>query len=376
MHATQNHAALPQPALRRSEAHVEVQQAPRISVIVRSYNRLGVLPELLEELLAQDHDDFEIVVVEQSVVRPPDDVARVDALARDPRVRIIRYRPLGGPGARNAGVRESRGELLVFIDDDDLPSGRDWLRKHEANFEDPRCLGVTGMFVGEDHEPQPYANMKRANASVLSFNVVKWQRAFPRADQRKQVESLMGGNAAIPRRTLERFGLWDECTPCEDEPSLAFRINAGKRDDEFLLFDPVPRMRRRKDVPGGMDKRLLSGVGYAKKAFTFFHNIVGHYFPRRFVLLYPAIFVYCAILATDWIVNDSRKHQTYTHRAIGMVWLYVAMPPLWIGWLAGWWYFRLRTGPLKRYRPLGPRSSVPAIGSGEHTLPRSEPLVA
>ena len=36
--------------------------APRISVVVRSYNRLGVLAELLEILLAQDHDSFEIVV--------------------------------------------------------------------------------------------------------------------------------------------------------------------------------------------------------------------------------------------------------------------------------------------------------------------------
>jgi hypothetical protein len=43
----------------------------------------------------------------------------------------------------------------------------------------------------------------------------------------------MGGNAAIPRKTLERFGLWDECTPIEDEPSLAYRINAGKRADEY-----------------------------------------------------------------------------------------------------------------------------------------------
>src|SRR3954468_24177563 len=96
------------------------QMPPRVSVIVRSFNRLGALAELLTALLAQDHDSFEIVVVEQSTERMSADLARIDALARDPRVRILRSRPLGGPGARNAGVRAARGDLLVFIDDDDL----------------------------------------------------------------------------------------------------------------------------------------------------------------------------------------------------------------------------------------------------------------
>ena len=45
---------------------------PRISVIVRSYNRLAALAELLTALLAQDHDSFEVVVVEQSTARPPE----------------------------------------------------------------------------------------------------------------------------------------------------------------------------------------------------------------------------------------------------------------------------------------------------------------
>src|SRR4051812_43930082 len=199
--------------------------APRVSVIVRSYNRLPALAELLTALLAQDHDSYEIVVVEQSSETAPEDVARVEALARDPRIRLLQFAPLGGPGARNAGVRAARGDLFVFIDDDDLPATNDWLTRHEANFGDPKCLGVTGRFV--DDGP-PYVNMDRARRHVLSFNVLKWQRVYARTDVRKRVESLMGGNAAIPRRTLERFGLWDECTPIEDEPSLAYRINAGK----------------------------------------------------------------------------------------------------------------------------------------------------
>src|SRR4029077_13458230 len=66
---------------------------PRVSVIVRSFNRLGALAELLVALLAQDHDSFEIVVIEQSTERPPEDVARIDALARALRGRVPRPAP-------------------------------------------------------------------------------------------------------------------------------------------------------------------------------------------------------------------------------------------------------------------------------------------
>lgn len=326
---------------------------PRLSVIVRSYNRLPALAELLTALLAQDHDSFEIVVIEQSTRRAPDDVARIDALARDRRVQLHRHPPLGGPGARNAGVRAARGDLLVFIDDDDLPASTDWLRRHEANFADPRCLGVTGQFV--DDGP-PYVNPARARRLVLSFNLLRWQRVYARTDQRKRVESLMGGNAAIRRSTLERFGLWDECTPIEDEPSLAYRINAGKRGDEYLLFDPSPKMIRRLDVPGGMAKRTLSGPAYARRVFTFLHNIVAHYFPIRFALLYPLYIGFVGFHVIEWIVSDSKKHRTLGRRVWGVSGFVLSLVPLWLAWLAIWWVRRLRDGAALHRPELSPRS--------------------
>lgn len=326
---------------------------PRVSVIVRSYNRLAALAELLQALLVQDHDSFEIVVVEQSTNRPAADLALVESLARDPRVRILRFAPLGGPGARNAGVRAARGDLFVFIDDDDLPASRDWLTRHEANFADPKCLGVTGRFV-DDGEEKPYMNIERARRNVLSFNVLKWQRVYARVDVKKEVESLMGGNAAIPRRTLERFGLWDECTPIEDEPSLAYRINAGKRDDEYMLFDPNVKMLRRLDVPGGMAKRTLSGPRYAKRVFTFLHNIVGHYFPLRFVLLYPAYIYFVAFHCIEWICSDSKKHQTLLARTGATAGIILAILPLWLYWVAELAVKRVRDGAPAHAPQLAP----------------------
>ena len=166
--------------------------------------------------------------------------------------------------------------------------------------------------------------------------MLKWQRVYARTDVKKQVESVMGGNVAIPRRTLERFGLWDECTPIEDEPSLAYRITAGKADDEYLLFDPNVTMIRRLDVPGGMAKRQMSGPRYAKRVFTFLHNIVGHYFPLRFVLLYPVYIYFVAYHCIEWICSDSKKHQTLPLRIWATTGMILSIIPLWLFWLAQW----------------------------------------
>jgi GT2 family glycosyltransferase len=117
---------------------------PRVTVLVRSYNRLEALVELLEVLLGQVHDSFEVVVVEQSTQKVPAAEARIAELEADPRLRMVRVPPQGGSRARNLGVQHARGEIVVCIDDDDLPMGTDFLAKMEECFqEDPNIVGVT-----------------------------------------------------------------------------------------------------------------------------------------------------------------------------------------------------------------------------------------
>src|SRR5690348_4408567 len=127
----------------------------RMSVVIRSYNRLDACCELIEALLGQDHESFEVIVVEQSTITPAGATAKLAALERDPRLRILRVPPQGGAGARNLGVEHTRGEVVVFIDDDDLPVGNKFLTEIEKPFlEDPRCIGAScRQFWTADRSP-------------------------------------------------------------------------------------------------------------------------------------------------------------------------------------------------------------------------------
>lgn len=323
-----------------------------VSVIVRSYNRLPSLCELVDVLLTQDAPGvtMEIVIVEQSTITPPEATARLAELARDPRVRILKHPPLGGPRARNTGVRAATGEILLFMDDDDLPDGPQWIARHLRNYDDPDCLGVSGRHIVIGGEARaPYRDMDKARRQVLSYTpLLMWPRGWPRSDRRRKVECWMGGNSSLRRSAIERFGLWDECTAIEDELSFCFRVREGKRPEEYLAFDPDAPMHRRLDIPGGMNKRVLSPFGYCKKLFDLFHHVIGHYYPARLVLLYPAYVVLAYLVTLDWIWNELADRGGFARRLGRSVWLLVALPFVWTGWLARLAWRRLTRGPVTR----------------------------
>jgi glycosyltransferase involved in cell wall biosynthesis len=90
---------------------------PLVSVILPTYNRAGSIGAAIRSVLDQTERDFEIIVVDD---RSTDETEDVVKRFGDPRIRYIRQARNGGDAAsRNAGVLESRGKYLAFLDDDD-----------------------------------------------------------------------------------------------------------------------------------------------------------------------------------------------------------------------------------------------------------------
>lgn len=91
---------------------------PFWSVVVPLYNKQDFVEDTLRSVLSQvaEHD-FEVLVIDDgSVDQGP---ARVLAIG-DQRVRLIRQANGGVSAARNRGIREARGQWLIFLDADDL----------------------------------------------------------------------------------------------------------------------------------------------------------------------------------------------------------------------------------------------------------------
>lgn len=93
-------------------------RAPRVSVVVPTYEHAEYVAAALESVFAQTYTDREVIVVDDGA---SGDTARVLApLAGAGRVRWIRQPHQGTAAARNRGLAAARGELLALLDDDDL----------------------------------------------------------------------------------------------------------------------------------------------------------------------------------------------------------------------------------------------------------------
>lgn len=86
------------------------------SVIISSYNYAAFLPAAIESALAQAHPRTEVIVVDDG---SPDDSPRVIRGFGD-RVRAILKPNAGQASALNAGFAASSGDVVVFLDSDDL----------------------------------------------------------------------------------------------------------------------------------------------------------------------------------------------------------------------------------------------------------------
>lgn len=87
-----------------------------ISVIIPLYNKEAIIGQSLQSVLSQDYDDFEVIVVNDGSTDRSADIVRS---VTDPRVRIIEQENGGPSKARNTGVRNAKGEWIVFLDADD-----------------------------------------------------------------------------------------------------------------------------------------------------------------------------------------------------------------------------------------------------------------
>ncbi len=94
-------------------------QPPRISVVVPTHNRPDLLSEALLSLLHQTIKEWEAIVVDDASNPPVSSVYSSEI--NDDRIRVLRH-PLskGGAEAKNTGIISARGDIVAFLDDDDL----------------------------------------------------------------------------------------------------------------------------------------------------------------------------------------------------------------------------------------------------------------
>ncbi len=101
---------------------------PEFSVVIPTYNRMDVLPEVLAGLERQQPaPDFEVVVGDDGSTDGTGEW--LESRGFEVPVRVLRQPNSGPAAARNRGVRQASGDRVAFLGDDTVPS-RGWLASH------------------------------------------------------------------------------------------------------------------------------------------------------------------------------------------------------------------------------------------------------
>jgi glycosyltransferase involved in cell wall biosynthesis len=207
---------------------------PPVSVVIPTFERMDVLPQVLAALEAQqDAPAFEVVVVDDGSRDTTREFLAAYGGGLD--LRVLRQENRGPAAARNAGVQASRGELVAFLGDDTVPEAG-WLAAHvtahrtRAHRTPIAVLGYTGWHASM----RPTAFLRYINEHGLQFG-------YALIDEPEQVpfNFFYTSNVSLPRALLlaEPFDLGFPHAAWEDV-ELSYRLH---RRGMTMVYEPRAR---------------------------------------------------------------------------------------------------------------------------------------
>ena len=113
-----------------------------VSVIMPAYDGAKYIGAAIESVLAQSYQPVEIIVVDDGSPAPMADCVA----GYGPAVRYLRQENAGTAAARNHGVRETRGEFIALLDQDDLWLPQKLERQIPRFAEDPK-IGLVAAWM-------------------------------------------------------------------------------------------------------------------------------------------------------------------------------------------------------------------------------------
>lgn len=217
----------------------------KVSVVIPTYNRAYILREALESVLAQRYSNFEIVVVDDGST---DQTFELMKSVQHEKIHYIRNeRNQGCSAAYNAGMRAAQGELIGFLDSDDLWKP-DYLERQIDFF--VRHPGVDVVFSdtevvgGEEPIASLSEGMTRFQVLLARHNKAKEYEFSGREIYLCLLEEVpIKPSAAVVRRPLfDRVGMFDEAWPSGTDWDLFLRLSRVSR---FGYIDQVLATQRR-----------------------------------------------------------------------------------------------------------------------------------
>jgi glycosyltransferase involved in cell wall biosynthesis len=206
-----------------------------VTIVIPTFGREAVLLDTLNHLLALEHPAAEILLVDQTPQHEPLTDSTLAELHGSGHIRWMRQAQPSIPRAMNRGLLEARQEVVLFLDDDIIPSSS-LVRAHVAAHQSSGARLVAGRVI------QPWQSEGPGDpGDSFSFN----------SSRPAWIGEFMGGNFSIARGVALDLGGFDENfvrVAYRFEAEFAHRYGAaGHR----IAYEPKAVLKHLKATSGG-----------------------------------------------------------------------------------------------------------------------------
>lgn len=194
----------------------EVVSSPKVSIITPVYQSTAFIRETLDSVFRQTFTDFELIVINDG----SPDTADFEREIADyfGRIVYLKQENLGASRARNAGICVSRGQLLAFLDNDDI-----WFPEFlesQVNFLETNNLDMVycdALLFGEKlFEGSNFMHKAPSEGPVTTESLLTAKC------------NVITSGTVLRREWLERFGLFDPDLYDMQDFELWYRLAKNK----------------------------------------------------------------------------------------------------------------------------------------------------
>ncbi len=180
-----------------------------ISVIVPAYNAVDTIEKCLRALLDQSYprDDYEVIVVDDgSTDRTREIVGKYP-------VKLLSQPNQGPAVARNLGVENAEGDIILFTDSDCEPA-RDWIEQMVKPFQDEEIVGTKGVYKTRQRE------------LVARFVQIEYEDRYDKMKHDKYIDFIDTYSAGYRKDVFLNCGGFDPVftTASVEDQELSFKI--------------------------------------------------------------------------------------------------------------------------------------------------------
>lgn len=219
---------------------------PKVSIIIPTYNRAESLRSAITSVLNQSFQDFEIIIVDDA---SKDNTGEVVDAFKDTRIKYIRHEVnKKEAGSRNTGLRNSIGDYIAFLDDDD-----EWLPdklRLQVDLLDHSAPTVGVVYTG------CFQIERESGKTLIQMTPVKKGYIFK--DMIQQNRMLGPSTMLLRKECFEKVGAFDENIDFGTDYDMWLRISKHFHFD--YVKDPLVRYYVHNERLSSDTKLMIKGA--------------------------------------------------------------------------------------------------------------------